>query len=95
MKGLITVLFCFLSLSVQASLGVNAKDLKAVKLTNGETISNLSLQESAKVLKSLDLDKNIEIRTRIIYPEEVSQLVVGKLTKGRLVEKRPNPQDYN
>ncbi len=95
MKGLIAILFCFLTLSAQASLGLKARDLKGLKLTNGEIISNLSLQESTKVLKSLGLEKNIEIRARIIYPEEVSQLVVGKLTKGKFTEKRPNPQDYN
>ncbi len=95
MKGLIALFLCFLALSVQASVGINARDLKAIKLTNGEIISKLSLQESTKVLESLDLSKNIEIRARVIYPEEVSQLIVAKLTKARLTEKKPNPQDYN
>lgn len=95
MKGLIALFFCFVTLSVQASVGIAARDLKAIKLTSGEIISKLSLQESTKVLRSLDLGANIEIRSRVIYPEEVSQLIVAKLTKARLTEKRPNPQDYN
>lgn len=95
MKGLITIFFCLLTLSVHASVGIKARDLSAIKLTSGEIIGNLSLQESTKVLKSLDQEANIEIRTRVIYPEEVSQLIVSKLTKARLTEKKPNPQDYN
>lgn len=95
MKGLITIVFCFLALSAHASVGIKARDLTAIKLSSGEIVGNLSLQESTKVLKSLDQDKNIEIRARVIYPEEVSQLIVSKLTKARLTEKKPNPQDYN
>lgn len=95
MKGLIALFFCFLSLNLQAAAGIKARDLIALKLTSGEIISKLSLQESTKVLKSLDQDKNIEIRARVIYPEEVSELIVRKLTKARLTEKKPNPQDYN
>ncbi|MBP9681750.1 MAG: hypothetical protein KBD76_10130 [Bacteriovorax sp.] len=95
MKGLIAIVFTFLALSTQASVGIKAQDLKALKLSSGEIISKLSLQESTKVLESLDQDKNIEIRSRIIYPEEVSQLIVARLTKARFTEKRPNPQDYN
>lgn len=95
MKGLITIVFCFLALSANASVGIKARDLTAIKLSSGEIVGNLSLQESSKVLKSLDQDKNIEIRARVIYPEEVSQLIVSKLTKARLTEKKPNPQDYN
>lgn len=95
MKGLIALVICFLTLSVQAATGIKARDLTAIKLTSGEIISKLSLQESTKVLKSLDQEKNIEIRARVIYPEEVSQLIVRKLTNARLTEKKPNPQDYN
>lgn len=95
MKGLIAIVFCFLALSTQAATGIKARDLTALKLTSGEIISNLSLQESTKVLKSLDRESNIEIRARVIYPEEVSQLIVRKLTNVRLTEKKPNPQDYN
>jgi hypothetical protein len=95
MKGLIAIVFCFLTLSVQASVGIKARDLTGIKLSSGEIIGNLSLQESTKVLKSLDQEQNIEIRTRVIYPEEVSQLIVSKLTNARLTEKKPNPQDYN
>ena len=67
----------------------------ALKTHSGKTIRNLSLQESTKVLKSLEADENIELRDQIIYPEEVSELVVSKLTKARITEKRPNPKDYN
>ena len=95
MKGLMIIIFCLLALSAQASVGMKARDLSAIKLSSGEIIGNLSLQESTKVLKSLDHDQNIEIRSRVIYPEEVSQLIVSKLTKARLTEKKPNPQDYN
>lgn len=95
MKGLITMVFCLLALSAQASVGIKARDLTAIKLSSGEIVGNLSLQESTKVLKSLDQKSNIEIRARVIYPEEVSQLIVSKLTKARLTEKKPNPQDYN
>jgi hypothetical protein len=95
MKGLIAILFCFLALNVQAAVGIKARDLSAIKLTSGEIIANLSLQESTKVLKSLDQEANIEIRARVIYPEEVSQLIARKLTNARLTEKKPNPQDYN
>ncbi|MFA6235687.1 MAG: hypothetical protein WC635_00060 [Bacteriovorax sp.] len=95
MKGLITIFFCFLALSANASVGIKARDLTGIKLSSGEIISKLSLQESTKVLKSLDQEANIEIRSRVIYPEEVTQLIVSKLTKARLTEKKPNPQDYN
>lgn len=95
MKGLITVLFFVITLSANASSGISARNLSAIKLNNGEIVGNLNLQESTKVLKSLDHSENIEIRARVIYPEEVSKLIARKLTKGRFVEKRPNPQDYN
>ena len=95
MKGLIAIFFCFLAISAHASIEIKAQDLFAVKLLSGEIIGNLSLQESTKVLESLDQDLNIEIRSRIIYPDEVLKLVVSKLTKAQLTEKRPNPQDYN
>ncbi|MBC7713153.1 MAG: hypothetical protein H7177_07425 [Rhizobacter sp.] len=96
MKGLILfAALSFLSLGAQASEGLKAQDVIALKTHSGKTIKNLSLQESTKVLKSLEADENIELRDEIIYPEEVSELVVSKLTKARLTEKRPNPNDYN
>ena len=95
MKGLIAILFCLVTLSAHASLGIKARDLTAIKLESGEIISNLSLQESTNVLKSLDLEENFEIRSRVIYPDEVEQLIVSKLTNAKLTGKKPNPQDYN
>jgi len=94
MKGLIVILLFALSLNVSAH-SIKAQDLSAIKLVNGELIGQLSLKESIKVLESLDKEANIEIRNRVIYPEEVTELVVRKLTKGRISGKRPNPQDYN
>ena len=95
MKGLIAIIFCLLTISAQAAIGISHQKVSAIKLESGEIIGNLSLQESTKVLESLDQDENIEIRSRVIYPEEVSRLIVSKLTKLRLTEKNPNPQDYN
>ncbi len=95
MKGLIAIVLCLFALETFAAVTVNPRELAAIKLQSGEIIGNLSLQESTKVLKSLDQDDNIEIRKRVIYPEEVSRLIVSKLTKARLTEKKPNPQDYN
>jgi hypothetical protein len=94
MKGLILIAFCLLSLGANAA-SVRPGDLFGIKISTGEVIKNLTLSESVKVLKSLDESENIEIRDRVIYPEQVTQLIVGKLTKGRLAEKRPNPKDYN
>jgi hypothetical protein len=96
MKGLILfATLSFLSVGAQASIGLKAQDVVAIKTHSGKIIKNLSLQESTKVLKSLEADENIELRDEIIYPEEVSELVVSKLTKARITEKRPNPNDYN
>ena len=96
MKGLIIfALLCFLLVGQTASAALKAQDVIALKTHSGKIIKNLSLQESTKVLKSLEADENIELRDEIIYPEEVSELIVGKLTKARLTEKRPNPNDYN
>lgn len=96
MKGLIILtVLCFLSLGSQAQAALKAQDVIALKTHSGKTIRNLSLQESTKVLESLEADQNIELRDEIIYPEEVSELVVSKLTKARITEKRPNPNDYN
>lgn len=96
MKGLIVFAFCcLLSLGASASQGLKAHDVKGLKTHAGKIILNLSLQESTKVLKSLEADENIELRDEIIYPEEISELIVGKLTKARITEKRPNPKDYN
>ena len=94
MKGFILFVFCLLSLGVHAS-EIAAQDVVALKTHAGKIIRNLSLQESTKVLESLEANQNIELRAEIIYPEEVSELVVRKLTKGKITEKRPNPKDYN
>ena len=95
MKGLITIIFCLLSFSLSASTGTGLREVSAIKLRSGEIIENLSLQESTKVLESLSKEENVEIRARVIYPDEILQLFVAKLTKARLTEKSPNPQDYN
>ena len=96
MKGLILLFaLCFLSLGTEASAAIKARDVIALKTHSGKTFKNLSLQESTKVLKSLKEDENIELRDEVIYPEEVSELIIGKLTKSRLTEKRPNQGDYN
>ena len=95
MKGLIVFALCLLSLGAQASMEIMPQRIAALKTHSGKTIRNLSLQESTKVLKSLEADENIELRDEVIYPEEVSELIVGKLTKARITEKRPNPKDYN
>jgi hypothetical protein len=47
------------------------------------------------VLESLEADENIELRDEIIYPEEVSEVVLSKLTNVQITEKRPNQNDYN
>ena len=95
MKGLILFVLCFFALETNAALALKAQNVVGIKLHSGKIIRNLSLQESAKVLKSLKSDENIEIRNLVIYPEEVAELIVRKLTKTRLSEKRPNPKDYN
>lgn len=96
MKGLILfAVLCFLSLATDASAALKTQRITALKTHSGKTIRNLSLQESTKVLKSLEAEENIELRDEVIYPEEVSELIVSKLTKARLTEKRPNQDDYN
>ena len=95
MKGLILFTLCFLSFGAHASLDLKAQDVIAIKTHSGKSFRNLSLHESSKVLESLEAGENIELREEIIYPEEVSEVVVGKLTKTRITEKRPNPKDYN
>ena len=95
MKGLILLAFCLLSLGAEASQNLKPQDVIGLKTHSGKIIRNLSLQESTKVLESLEADENIELREEIIYPEEVSELVVSKLTKARITGKRPNPKDYN
>ena len=94
MKGLIIIALFLLSFGASAS-SINPKNLVGIQISSGEVIKNLSLSESTKVLKSLEEDENIEIRSRVIYPEEVTKLIVGVLTKARLTEKSPNPNDYN
>jgi hypothetical protein len=95
MKGFIVFALCLLSLGAQASQEFKAQRLIAIKTHSGKTFSNLSLQESTKVLESLEASENIELRNEVIYPEEVSELVVAKLTKARITAKKPNPNDYN
>jgi len=96
MKGFITLALCLLvSFGAQAAPKLKAQDVIALKTHSGKEIRNLDLHESSKVLKSLESGDNIEIRDEVIYPEEVSELIVSKLTKARNTEKRPNPKDYN
>lgn len=94
MKGLIVITLCLLSFGASAS-NIKPRDLFGIKVSTGEVIKNLNLIESAKVLKSLDDGENIEIREKVIYPEQVSQLILGRLTKLKITERKPNPQDYN
>lgn len=99
MKGLIILVLFVLSLAVsmnaEAAPALKGKEIKALKTSSGKVFRNLSIIESNKVLESLESEENIEIREEIIYPEEVTEIVVGGLTKARIVEKRPNPKDYN
>ena len=95
MKGLIVFALCLLSLGAQASMEIMPQRIAALKTHSGKTIRNLSLQESTKVLESLEADENIELRDEIIYPEEVSEVVLSKLTNVQITEKRPNQNDYN
>lgn len=99
MKGLIVLVLFALSLAVsmnaEAAQSLKGKQIKALKTNSGKVFENLSIQESSKVLESLESEENIEIREEVIYPEEVTEIVVGRLTKARIVEKRPNPKDYN
>ncbi len=95
MKGLIVFALCIVSLNSFAAPKLKAKDVVGIKTHSGVAIRNLNLQESAKVLKSLEEGENIEIRDEVIYPEEVSELELRQLTKARITEKRPNPKDYN
>jgi hypothetical protein len=95
MKGIVTIILgLILSLSAFAN-SVKPADLVGIRLTSKEVIKNLTLLESTKVLNSLDKDQNIEIRNRVIYPEEVSQLITRKLTNSLKSGKKPNPNDYN
>ena len=95
MKGFIVFALCFLSLGAQASMEIMPQRIATLKTHSGITIRNLSLQESTKVLESLEADENIELRDEIIYPEEVSEVVLSKLTNVQITEKRPNQNDYN
>lgn len=95
MKGLIIFSLLVLSLGAQAAPNLKGREIVALKISSGKIFKNLSSQESANVVKSLELDENIELRDEIIYPEEVTEVVVGTLTKARITEKRPNPKDYN
>lgn len=95
MKGFIVFALCLLSLGAEASIELKSQQIAELKTQTGKTILNLSLQESTKVLESLEDDENIELRDEIIYPEEVSEVVFGKLTNVQITEKRPNQNDYN
>ena len=95
MKGLIVFALCLLTLGVEASMVDMQVSVIELKTHSGITFSNLSLQESTKVLELLEADENIELRNKIIYPEEVSELVYSQLTNFQNVEKRPNQDDYN
>lgn len=95
MKGFIVFALCLLSLGAEASLEIKTGSIKELKTHSGKIIRNLSLQESTKVLESLEADENIELRDEIIYPEEVSEVVLSKLTNVQITEKRPNQKDYN
>jgi hypothetical protein len=95
MKVLIALVFSILVMDTEASLKTKMGVLSGIKLNSGEILSQLNPKESSKVLESLKINQNIEIRDRVIYPEEVSRLFEAKLTKDRLIEKNPNPQDYN
>jgi hypothetical protein len=88
-------MFGIFQLQFHASFEEKLTKIEGFETLSGEIISNLNLQESSKVLKSLEAGENIELREEIIYPEEVSEVVVEKLTKARITEKRPNPKDYN
>ena len=95
MKGFIVFALCLLSLGAEASMASKTQRIAALKMHSGKIIRNLSLQESTKVLESLEADENIELRDQIIYPEEVSEVILSKLTKVQITEKRPNQNDYN
>lgn len=95
MKGLLFLSMCLLSLNASASLNAEQSKIIGFKTYSGESFLNLNLHESSKVLESLRTDSSIELREQIIYPEEVSELIPGKLTKIIFTEKRPNQSDYN
>ena len=95
MKGLIIFCMLFLSFAVQAAPALKGHQIVSLKTSTGKIFKNLSSEDSTKVLESLESDENIELADEIIYPEEVTEVIVGKLTKARIVEKRPNPKDYN
>lgn len=95
MKGLIIFCMLFLSFAAQAAPALKDHQIVSLKTNTGKIFENLSSEDSTKVLESLESDENIELADEIIYPEEVTEVIVGKLTKARIVEKRPNPKDYN
>jgi hypothetical protein len=94
MKGLIFIALILLSIGASASQ-TKPGNLYGIKVASGEVLKNLTLRESTKVLKALSENENIEIREKIIYPEQITSLIVSELTKYKLIEKSPNPQDYN
>lgn len=94
MKGVIVVILCLFSLVSNAS-SLRAKDLVGIKMHTGRTILNLSLKESINVIKSLEKNDNIELRNEVVYPEEISGFFIGKIKDIQILEKKPNPKDYN
>lgn len=94
MKGMLLISMFVFSMQAHASFEEKLTKIEGFETLSGEIISNLNLQESSKVLKSLETSSNIEIRDRVFYPEEVSQLIGSKLTKGPITAKRPNQGDY-
>lgn len=94
MKGLLLICMSLITLSAQAENTEYPSEIIGLKMHSGEIISNLSLHESSKVLESLETSSNIEIREKIIYPEEVSQVLRRDLTNLPIIAKRPNQSDY-
>lgn len=94
MKGMLLISIFLLSFQAHASIDEKLTKIEGFATLSGEIISNLNLHESSKVLESLKTSSNIEIRERVFYPEEVSQLIGGNLTKGPITAKRPNQGDY-
>lgn len=95
MKGLLLGLFCLSTLAAGTAQAEMSHRVTELKTHTGLIFKNLSLRESANVLKSLKEGETIELRESHIYPEEVSEVILGKLTNIRITEKRPNQKDYN
>lgn len=94
MKGMLLISMFLFSIQANASINEKLTKIEGFETLSGEIISHLDLHESSKVLESLKTSSNIEIRDRVFYPEEVSQLIGSNLTKGPITAKRPNQGDY-